>query len=155
MTDPNNTPFQRVGWVQEFSANSSHAPNHLFAIPIDIEHESSIVEMGVIGKVAGPRAMMMLYEDRGGIPSALVASTAAFTLAVGPQSIRLLEERPVKAGRHWLAASFDRSASMGIDYSDKRAIVRWAVNTFGTVPTHFPAPNAFEGQRFNWWIAIR
>jgi hypothetical protein len=153
VTDPENTSPRRIGWPVEFDAKSSHAPNTLVAMPIDVP-TGTVVGFGAIAKAPGARSSMILYTDRAGAPGALVTFTPPFTLAVGPQTIAAAAPIEVEAGRFWLAGLYDRHASLGIDYSDKSVVVYWVSHAFGSPPDSFPTPGKFMGQRFNWWITI-
>ena len=97
----------------------------------------------------------MLYSDRGRTPYKLVTFTSPFALVLGAQTVPPAAPIEIEAGPYWLASVFERHASLGIDYSDKGAIVKWATHAFGAPPDFFPTPNQFTGQQFNWWVSLQ
>ena len=154
MTDPSNSQPRLFGWPKEFVGVSSHAPNTLIAVPLALP-EGIVIGFGAIGKAAGAKGCLMLFADRAGAPGKLVDFTPPFVLSVGPQSIEAAAPIEIAEGTYWLASFFDRHAAIGIDYSDKGALVKWATHPFGAPPDFFPAATQFMGQRFNWWVSLQ
>jgi len=154
LSDPASSQPRRFGWPIEFSANSTHAPNTLVAVPLDLP-AGTVVGFGLIAKAAGPQSCMVLYADRAGAPAALVTFTRPFALALGAQSLEAAAPIEIAQGRFWLATLFDRQASLGIDYADKGAISKWVSHAFGSPPDIFPAPHQFAGQRYNLWVSLQ
>jgi hypothetical protein len=145
-----------VGHPNEFDGRSTHAANHFLGLHVAIEHPSSVLAFGIIAKERGPQLRMALYTDRGGEPGVLVGCTGVETLRGGDQRFAPLSLSRVGAGKHWLMAVFDRQAPIGIDYSQKDAVVKYALHELAApLPEEFPAARAFTGQRFNYYLALQ
>lgn len=158
MTDPTNTPAEAYGNSTAFEGNSSHAPDCLVASPIAIPRDGALVELGMIAKVTGPRAILALYKDRVGSPGPIVGWTMPFAIQARDQRIALAGSATPKlaVGTYWIAVEFESQASIGIDYTDKAAIVKYVRKSFGLpLPEEFPAPSVFTGQRFNCYLLLQ
>jgi hypothetical protein len=62
---------------------------------------------------------------------------------------------PVAAGTYWLMAMFDQNASVGVDFSDPNAVVKFSMTSFGAgLPSPVFFPQTFSGQRFNYYVRV-
>jgi hypothetical protein len=156
LTDPKNTPALALGNFTAFAGESSHAPGCLVAAPIVVPREGELVELGMISKKPGPSAILGVYLDVAGSPQGIRAWTAPCLLTGSDQRIAPASPTRLYPATYWIAAEFDANASIGIDYTDKSAIVKYVRRTFGLpLPEEFPAPTVFTGQRFNCYLVLR
>lgn len=156
MTDPENTPAEAFGNWTPFPGNSSHAPDCLVASAIVTPRAGQLLELGIVSKVAGPRAIIGLYADRDAAPGPIVAFTVPFALRNRDQRIAPGGAPRLPAGKYWIAVEFESNASIGIDYTDKSAIVKYIRKPFGLpLPEEFPKAAQFTGQRFNCYLLLR
>lgn len=137
-----------------FSDSSSHSPNYLLGSRITLPNAATLTHLAVITKGAGPSMKLALYGDASGNPSTLLASTPSTPMVLGTMEIAVANVF-LPAGDYWFMAVFDQSASIGYDMSDPNAVVKYMSLTFSQpLPTVFPAPTTYNGQRFNYYIKV-
>ncbi len=110
--------------------------------------------MAYDGRASGPRIQMALYNDVGGVPKDLVASTPVDVVSVGPTIIPIAPT-PLLPGDYWLMAVYDGyEAYIGQD--DLLATghtVHYVSLPFGSpLPDPFPVPSTYDTSMFNYWV---
>jgi hypothetical protein len=143
------------GNAAEFPSASINSPGYLLGGPVTVPVASTVTHLGVIGKQAGPNAMLALYSsDSQGRPHRLLAATPAVSLEVGPMEVAVTPQA-LAAGTYWLVGTFDADASIGIDETDPMAPVRYVNQQFGAgLPDPFGPAFAYSGQRFNYYVRV-
>lgn len=154
---PRYAPVETIlGNTTLFDAGSSHAPDLLLGSPLVVPHGGRLASLGVIGVVAGPMMVLALYTDDAGAPGTLVGWTRATALDATDMRVPVEVEVELRPGTYWIMGAFDANASIGIDYSDGDAAVAYTSQTVtAPLPSRFPVPQTYTGQRFNYYIVLR
>ncbi len=100
----------------------------------------TLTALGVIGSPSMPgniTAILALYSDAGGVPSALLARTESTLLHPGNISIPVTAPVALSAGIYWIMAEYNASAHICIDSASTNTLVFTNIDAYGTVPSFF------------------
>ena len=143
-----------IGYAVEFPTSSNHFANFLLGSVITVTTPVTVTNLALIAKTAGPQVQMALYTDNAGQPGTLVVSSAITTMVVGPMELPVTPTA-LAPGNYWIMGIYNVTASIGIDYANTD-VVKYIAFTFGTpLPTTFPGPTTYTGQRFNYYIRVQ
>ena len=142
------------GFPVVFSTPSSHSPNFLLGSLISVPTTSTLTHISLIAKSGGQQVVMALYSNVSGSPGTLLASSAATTVVVGVNDLPV-SNIVLPVGNYWIMGVFNVQASVGIDFANSD-IVKYISFSFGSpLPTTFPTPIVYSGQRFNYYIRVQ
>ncbi len=145
------TAAVHYGYDVEFSAPSGHSPNYLLGSRINVPVARTLRALAIIAKAAGPRYQMALYTENGaGHPGVLVAQVSG-TLVAGRQEIAVTPVA-LPAGNYWFMVVYETSASVGFDSNTSEEVDYISFPYGAGLPTTFPSPQVYTGQRFNYYI---
>jgi hypothetical protein len=138
-----------------FGSQSSHAPDYLLGSRITLTKAAKLLDFGLISTSSGAKVVMALYTESGGHPGTLVAYSSQVTLTNSNQKLTPNTQASLSATNYWIMAVYDTSASVGIDYNNSDE-VDYISFTFGnTLPTTFPSPTTYTGQKFNYYLVVQ
>ena len=133
-----------VGNDVEFDSSSSHSPNYLLGSMFTLETDATIEYLNVIGKSAGPSAILALYSDDGTRSAAdLVVQTEIFTLEVGYNNIPV-PSTFLPAGDYWIMGNYSDQASIGIDNYNNTEVQYISLPFGDELPAEISNPNAYD-----------
>jgi hypothetical protein len=142
------------GNAVEFLDASSHGQDYLLGSLVNIPQSATLTHLSLISKSNVAQVKLALYTSVGGNPGNLVASTPATQLSVGTMEIPV-NATMLPAGDYWIMGVYNVNASIGIDYSDPNAQVDYIPLPFNAaLPTTFPAPIVYTGQKFNYYVKV-
>jgi hypothetical protein len=151
-TTTSTLPGTLFGNAVEFPAASDHTPGFLLGSQIQIPVAVTVTHLSVIAKAAGPRVLLGLYRNSGGMPTTLVVGTAPTVLSAGAVEIPV-PPTPLTAGRYWLMALYESPASVGIDTSNASAVAMYDLRDFAAgLPSSIAFPTSVFGQRYNYYL---
>jgi len=112
--------------------------NFLLGQSITIPQSITVTNLGVVGAATGGDAILALYTNVGGVPTALVAetTTAGTPLEAGSNQILVTSPVNVAPGSYWIMGEYDATVSLCVDNATSETDDFIAV-TFGTVPSSF------------------
>jgi hypothetical protein len=139
----------------EFPAASAHAVGFLTGFALTLPVDCTVTHLALIGKAAGPNFRLGLYTNSGGGPGTLLVGTPVMPLDAATMEVPVTAT-PVAAGTYWLMAMFDQDASVGVDFSDPSAPVKFAMGDFSQgLPNPVFFAQTFWGQRFNYYVRVQ
>jgi hypothetical protein len=145
----------KVGNYTLFTGKSSHSPDFLLGSQLTLTKAAKLIDFGVISISTGQDVTMALYTDSGGAPDTLVAYTTSTALTGSDQQLAPNTNASLSAGNYWIMAVYNNTASVGYDTSITTAQVDYISFTYGgTLPTTFPTPTIYDGQRFNYYLVV-
>ena len=146
-----NDCLYTIGWDVEGGTTGSYAANYLLGYPITVSSSFTLEEFALIAKGTSANVMMALYDDTGtgGGPGALVASTAASTLALGDNRFSTTATT-IAPGTYYLAAVYNNSAQ--ISYGVGTSTGYYRVLTFGSLPATFGTASAYTSTVANYYL---
>jgi hypothetical protein len=113
-----------------------------------------LTSLGVVGEATGGDAILALYTDVAGVPSALVAetTTTGTPLEAGNNQILVTSPVAVAAGSYWIMGEYNTTVSLCVDSVTTNTDDFTAV-TFGTVPSSFgTAGSDTRVQDINYYV---
>jgi hypothetical protein len=148
------TTVVNYGNDQEFTENSSHGANYLLGSLINVPVASTLTHLAVITKGNAANMKLALYTSAGGDPGTLVAQTPSTAMTTGTMELAVTNVA-LPAGDYWFMGVYSTSASIGYDTSQSAAVVKYVSHSFSSaLPSTFPAPQTYTGQRFNYYIKV-
>ncbi|HWP65087.1 MAG TPA: hypothetical protein VNO26_04130 [Candidatus Limnocylindria bacterium] len=140
------------GHATEFAGASSHSPGFLLGSPVQVSTPITVTHLAVIAKAGGPRVLLGLYRNSGGVPTTLVVGTAPTQLVPGRVEMPVTPT-PIAAGTYWLMAMYDGDASVGLDTSVPNAPAMYDFRDFAQgLPSSVSFPSSMFGQRYNYYL---
>lgn len=143
-----------IGNHEEFADSSSHSPNYLLGSLITVEEEVAVQALAVIGKAAGDRFVLGLYDDDGGQPGELVVQSAEEYVKEGVIEIAV-DPVVIPAGDYYIMGIFETTSSVGIEYGGSETVWYCSLSYTDALPS--PACSGYStytGQIFNYYIVV-
>lgn len=126
------------------SGSHSNDSTHLFAEKVSIGNDSMIQSLSIHVKTAAGTMTMGVYADNGGVPGALMASTASFTPVVGWNTVAVSTPTVLPYGTYWLAFQ-PSDNSEATAFNSASGTFLQANNAYGALPSTFPSSSTMTG----------
>jgi hypothetical protein len=142
------------GFAEELPEDSDHSPGALLGSAVEVPQRAELTHVGIVGRAAGPRVRIGIYDDDGGRPGALLAEVNA-TLDGERQEFPVIPT-VLEPGTYWFMAVYDAEASVG-QASVPGAEYRFIVHPFAAaLPSSWPSEDlAQTGTVFNYYLRVR
>jgi hypothetical protein len=138
------------------TGNQSAYTGYLLGERVDIAAAIQVTALGVIATSAEPATgvdgIMALYDDVGGVPSALQAQTASTTIGPGDNLIPVESPASVAAGTYWIMAEYDATASVCVDASDSNPIAYVSIGGYEIVPATLANQQGVSSVDLNYYV---
>jgi hypothetical protein len=134
----------------------SASPGYLLGERVSITSSVQVTALGVIATSAEPATgvdgILALYDDVGGLPSALQAQTASTTIGPGDNLVPVVSPVSVAPGTYWIMSEYDATASVCVDDSVSNAIAYVAIGGYNVVPASLTNQVGESTVDFNYYV---
>jgi hypothetical protein len=138
------------------TGNQNFLPGYLLGERVYVANPVQLTALGVIATSAQPASgvhgIVALYDDVGGLPSALLAQTPSTTVKPGDNLIPVATPVSLAVGSYWIMAEYDASASICVDTSVSNPIAWVGVGGYGVVPASLSNQKAMSTVDFNYYL---
>jgi hypothetical protein len=135
-----NRCFDGVGYFEPLVFGSQNSANTMSGFQVTLAAARRLRAFGLMSTKAGPQVRMALYTDVNGAPAALVAQTGTHTITLDRNHIAGSNVM-LAAGKYWLFAVFDATASPRRDDNFTQVPLRFAGLTFSKAFPTSLSPN--------------
>ncbi len=124
-----------------------YGTGYLTGFQVSLPETTTLRQFGLVTTDRGPNVIMAVYADVGGLPGALVASTASTPVSGADQRIAPLAETPLPAGTYWVFAEFSGPVRLRATQAASTSM-SWASHNFGSpLPAAIPSLKTPRGER--------
>ena len=145
--------FTRIGWFDDLGEDSTHRSDYLLGSLVNIAAPETLIKLGYLGRVAGGRVRMAVYNNTNGLPGTLVTATQPGETLVGVVELDV-EPIVLQPGAYWLMTLFEDDTSIGIAWDGSVSALR-QLPFNARLPENFGPAETFESQTYNIWMVMR
>ncbi len=139
---PTSQTLINIGETNILTGDDSGNGNLVIAQKVSLTQTATLQSLSFYVSVASGRLQLGIYNDLGGNPNSLLASTAIFTPTVGWNTQNVTTPILLSPGDYWLAY-FPESNSLGFKADFSSGICKWYSTPFGSIPSTFSSsPNS-------------
>ena len=138
-----------------FSNISNHGANYILGTKYTLASAGTLTGLSMNGVGgSGSNVQMALYADNGGVPGALLVTSAAGAVTAGTVTLAVTP-MALAAGDYWQMAIFDVGGAVTtIDYNNSE-VVYYTSSSYGSaLPANGAGFVSYTGQKFNYWMNI-
>ncbi len=147
-------PFT-VGSTAVLSSTSSNDAGVLLAYKVSLPRAATIQSLSIYTKKSGGTLYLAIYDDNGGYPGALKASTAAFSPSTGWNTRDVTSKVSLPAGTYWLVYEpSSNSYGTGYDAGGSAKSSYEAAGSFGAMPSTYRSGARANSYRFSLYASF-
>ncbi len=133
-------------------------PEFLLGVHFTLSEVGVLHSLNMIGNETGANLKMAIYDDNGGVPNNLAASTGVSTVGAGVVSLPVTPVQ-LAAGDYWIMAIYDSNGSStnhsNTNISAGSNVVYYKELNFGDpIPNNASAFDSYTGQDFLYYAEI-